>query len=73
MRIAVVPDEPERRQVLNLSEEQMNEIADAAVDRAFERIQLEIGKSVINKIYWLAGLVVVALFAWAAANHIEWK
>jgi hypothetical protein len=51
----------------------MNEIADAAVDRAFERIQLEIGKSVINKVYWLAGLVVVALFAWAAANHIEWK
>jgi len=65
--------EAERRHVLSLSEEQLDEIADRAVDRAFERIQLEVGRSVLRKVQWAAGAILLAVAAWLSAQHIKWE
>ena len=45
----------------NLSEAEMNAIAERAADRAIRRIYEQIGKSVAQKMYWAIGVVVVGM------------
>lgn len=56
---------PERRtSTVALTEEQLNEIAERAADRALEKVYANIGKSVVHKILWVAGAAALALAAW---------
>ena len=61
----------ERRHVLSLSEEQLDEIAQRAANRAFEMIYQEIGRGVIKRLYWGVGVTVVAVLMWLGANHVR--
>lgn len=47
-----------------LTEDQINGIAQKAADRAIENIYAQVGKGVLKKLAWLVGLVVIggALF-----------
>lgn len=58
----------ERQQVIVLTEEQMDAIADRAVDKAWSRLAEQVGKSVMRKAAWVIGAGVLALFIWLAAK-----
>lgn len=47
-----------------LTDEQIEIIAEKAVDKAFDRIAMEVGKSVLKRIAYLAGAAVLALALW---------
>ena len=43
-----------------LTQEEKNEIAELAADKAYDRFYLAVGKSVIKKIMWIIGATAVA-------------
>ena len=45
----------------NLSEAEMDAIAERAADRAIRKMYESIGKSVAQKVYWAIGIVVVGM------------
>ena len=61
---------PERRRPL--SEEQMEEIAERAAEKAVAKITSsvyqQVGKGVINKLMWLVGAVTVGIYFWLTGN-----
>ena len=50
----------------NLSEAEMDAIAERAADRAIRKMYESIGKSVAQKLYWAIGLAVVGMMFWMA-------
>ena len=50
----------------NLSEAEMDAIAERAADRAIRKMYEQIGKSVAQKVYWAIGIVVVGRVFWMA-------
>lgn len=70
---------PERRRTHlsapgELTEEQIEEIAERAAKKAVEQITAatyqQIGKGVVSKAFWIIGVVAVAAFFWAARHGI---
>ena len=55
----------------NLSEAEMDAIAERAADRAIRKMYEQIGKSVAQKIYWAIGIVVVGMLMLLAGNGIS--
>ena len=53
---------------VELTDEQINHIAEKAAEVAFRKIYEQVGKSVVHKIYWLVGAGVIALMYWLAGN-----
>ena len=53
---------------VQLTDEQIEKIAEKAAEVAFRKIYEQVGKSVIHKIYWLVGAGVIALMYWLAGN-----
>jgi hypothetical protein len=51
-----------------LTEHDIDEIAEKAAERALEKVYTEVGKSVLKKAAWLAGVVVIGFFMWLAGN-----
>jgi hypothetical protein len=47
-----------------LNEEQIEVIAERAARRALEIVYAEVGRSVIKRLTWLAGVVTVGLALW---------
>ena len=56
-------------QIPQLTEAQIEAIAERAAEVAIERVYTQIGKSVVNKVLWLVGAGSVALLAWLAGNN----
>lgn len=54
----------ERRAAPNLSNEQIEKIAERAAEVALERVYTQIGKSVVSKFLWLCGAASLAVLAW---------
>ena len=54
---------PERRSG-TLSDEQIEQIAERAAEKALEKVYAQIGKSVVTKMLWAVGAVTLALLAW---------
>jgi len=54
----------------NLTEAEMNVIAERAADRAIEKVYEQIGKSVAQKVYWFIGVVVVGMLFLLAGHGI---
>jgi hypothetical protein len=54
----------------NLSEAEMDAIAERAADRAIRKMYEQIGKSVAQKVYWAIGIVVVGMMMLLAGNGI---
>jgi len=55
----------------NLTEAEMDAIAERAADRAIRKMYESIGKSVAQKIYWAIGIVVVGMVMLLAGNGIS--
>ena len=55
-------------QSVSLTQEQIEEIASRAADKAIERITQhvyqQVGRSVINKLIWIVGSLSVAFYIW---------
>lgn len=51
-----------------LSDEQIEAIAEKAARRALQIVYAEIGYSILRKIAWLVGVVVVGLAIWLAGK-----
>ena len=54
----------------NLSEAEMDAIAERAADRAIRKMYEQIGKSVAQKVYWFIGVAVVGMMMLLAGNGI---
>lgn len=63
-------DGPERRQgrPMQLTDEQIEQIAEKAAEKAVDKITKEayaaVGKSVVSKFTWAVGVIAVALYLW---------
>ena len=55
----------------NLSEAEMDAIAERAADRAIRKMYESIGKSVAQKVYWAIGIVVVGMVMLLAGNGMK--
>jgi hypothetical protein len=55
----------------NLSEAEMDAIAERAADRAIRKMYEHIGKSVAQKMYWAIGIVVVGMVMLLAGNGMK--
>jgi hypothetical protein len=55
----------------NLSEAEMDAIAERAADRAIRKMYENIGKSVAQKMYWAIGIVVVGMVMLLAGNGMK--
>lgn len=61
--------EPEHQnQAVSLTQDQIEEIASRAADKAIERITQhvyqQVGRSVINKLIWIIGAVSTGMYLW---------
>lgn len=54
---------------VQLTDEQIEAIAERAAEVAFEKIYKEVGKSVLTKLAWMTGAAVVGFFMWFGAGH----
>ena len=45
-------------------------IAERAAQRALEHVYMEVGKSIVTKLFWLAGIVTVSLLLFMAGKGI---
>ena len=54
---------------VQLTDEQIETIAERAAEVAFEKIYKEVGKSVLTRLAWMAGAAVIGLFMWAGTGH----
>jgi len=55
----------------NLTEAEMDAIAERAADRAIRKMYESIGKSVAQKVYWAIGIVVVGMVMLLAGNGMK--
>jgi hypothetical protein len=53
---------------VQLSDVQIDAIAEKAAEKAFNKIYAEVGKSVLTKLAWLTGAAVIGLFIWLGGN-----
>jgi ribosome recycling factor len=51
-----------------LTEEQIEEIAERAAERAMQKLTdhmyKQVGKSVVSKLFWIVGVISVGLYLW---------
>lgn len=53
---------------VELTDEQIEQIAERAAVVALEKVYTEVGKSVLKKMAWLTGAAVVGLAMWLAGH-----
>ncbi len=57
---------------IELTDEQINHIAEKAAEVAFKKIYEEVGRSVVKKIFWIIGVGSLGLLLWLGGNgHIK--
>jgi len=53
---------------VKLTEAQIDAIVDRAVEKTFNRVYQEVGKSILTKLAWITGAAVVGLFMWLGGH-----
>jgi hypothetical protein len=53
---------------VELTDEQIEHIAERAAEVALNKVYTEVGKSVLKKLAWLTGAAVIGLAMWLAGN-----
>ena len=53
---------------VQLTDAQIDEIAEKAAERAFQKIYQNVGKSVLTKLTWMVGAAVIGLFIWLGGH-----
>jgi len=51
-----------------LTDAQIEAIAEKAAEVALNKVYAEVGKNVLKKLAWLAGVVVIGIALWLAGN-----
>jgi hypothetical protein len=59
---------PEDHEPIHLTEAQIDHIVDRAVNKVFDRIYAEVGRSVLKKLAWAVGLIITGLALWVAGK-----
>lgn len=54
---------------INLTDAQIDAIAEKAAERAFEKIYQQVGKSVLTKLAWFVGAAVVGLVMFLGGHN----
>ena len=54
---------------VQLTEAQIDAIVDKAVEKTFNRVYQEVGKSILRELAWLTGAAVVGLFMWLGGHN----
>jgi tetrahydromethanopterin S-methyltransferase subunit G len=54
---------------VQLTEAQIDAIVDRAVEKTFNRVYQEVGRSILTKLAWLTGAAVVGLFVWLGGHN----
>jgi tetrahydromethanopterin S-methyltransferase subunit G len=54
---------------VQLTEAQIDAIVDRAVEKTFNRVYQEVGKSILTKLAWLTGAAVVGLAMWLGGHN----
>jgi hypothetical protein len=54
---------------LPITDAQLDHIVERAVDKVFERIYADVGRSVLKKLAWAVGLIVTALAIWIVGKN----
>lgn len=52
----------DRRAFAGLTEAEIDHIAEKAAEKAFEKVYLQVGKSVLAKLAWMLGAAVIGAF-----------
>ena len=53
---------------IQLTDAQIDAIAEKAAEKAFQKIYQNVGKSVLTKLAWLTGAAVIGLFMWLGGH-----
>jgi tetrahydromethanopterin S-methyltransferase subunit G len=53
---------------VQLTEAQIDAIVDRAVEKTFNRVYQQVGKSVLTKLAWLTGAAVIGLAMWLSGH-----
>jgi hypothetical protein len=53
-----------------LTDAQIEQIAERAADKAFERVYTQVGKSVLTKLAWFAGAAVIGIGMWLSGHGV---
>lgn len=53
---------------VQLTEAQIDAIVDRAVEKTFNRVYQEVGRSILTKLAYLTGAAVVGLFMWLGGH-----
>lgn len=53
---------------IDLTDEQMDDIAERAARKAIDMVYMEVGKSVLRKVAWITGVVVISLMLYLAGK-----
>lgn len=61
---------PERRKYHEIPDELIDHIAERAAERVLEKVYAEVGKNVLKKMAWIAGLIVVSAALYLAGKGI---
>jgi hypothetical protein len=62
------PEDHERH--LPITDDQLDLIVERAVDKVFDRIYADVGRSVMKKLTWAVGLIVTGLLVWLAGKGV---
>lgn len=54
---------------VQLTEAQIDAIVDKAVEKTFNRVYQEVGKSILTKMAWITGAAVIGLFMWLGGHN----
>lgn len=54
---------------VELTDDQIEAIAERAAEVALNKVYTEVGKSVLKKMAWLAGVAVIGLAMWLAGHN----
>ena len=54
---------------IQLTDAQIDKIAEKAAEKAFEKIYQNVGKSVLTKLAWIAGAAVLGLAMWLGGHN----
>jgi hypothetical protein len=65
---------PQSLQQTMLTEDQIEEIAERAAERAMQKLTdhmyKQVGKSVVSKLFWIVGVISVGLYLWLKQKGI---
>jgi hypothetical protein len=66
--VTTMPTTGKNMEKIELTDQQIDHIAEKAAEVAFKKIYEEVGRSVVKKILWIVGAGALGLLFWMAGN-----